>query len=57
VNVGQEASEGAITSDTVKAWHRMDPAAGAIRAVAADEAGNVQVKLAPRQAVLLVQSE
>ena len=57
VNVGREGYQGQITSHAVKAWQRMDPASGAVRPLSPDEAGNVPVKLAPRQAVLLVQSE
>jgi hypothetical protein len=55
VNVGQEAYQGQLTSDAVKAWRRMDPATGAIKPVAANEAGQIRLDLAARQAVLLVE--
>jgi len=57
VNVGAEAYEGHVTSGGVTAWGRMDPASGSIRRVSADESGSVQLRLGPRQSVLLVQGD
>jgi hypothetical protein len=57
VNVGREAYEGRLESEAVDGWHRMDPAAGTIEPLAVGDAGQSPLKLAPREAVILVEDE
>jgi len=53
VNVGRAAYAGRITVAAATTWQAMDPATGAVAAAPAD-GDAVQLKLAPRQAVILV---
>ena len=56
VNVGRQAYDGHLTGQTSGIWHTMDPSTGAIVRCEKDEAGHISLKLAGRQAVLLVQT-
>ena len=57
VNVGQKPYAGQLATGTAGPWLLLDPAAGTVRrAAAADQSGRVELTLAPRQAILLVEN-
>lgn len=56
VNVGKQPYDGALACDRPEAWKVMDPATGAIAPAERHASAAVQLALAPRQALLLVQN-
>ena len=56
VNVASEPYTGHLAADAPGTWQVMDPASGTIRTAEVDESGRISLSLAPRQAILLVQT-
>jgi hypothetical protein len=56
VNVGQRPYEGSLAVRQTGPWQIMDPADGAIRPAEVQSPDRIRLSLAPRQAVLFVQS-
>jgi len=54
VNVGTVAYEGDLLVGNSDAWHRLDPATGTVRAAEAGGPGRLRLRLAARQAIILV---
>jgi hypothetical protein len=54
VNVGREAYRGTLTTRSAGSWLRMDPATGTMERATTDPSGRVELELAARQTILLM---